>query len=84
MIARRYRVYPRVGGGTACNSSYCPSVHPPVYPRVGGGTSNVPVCADPSMDRVYPRVGGGTSLEVANAGTELGSIPAWAGEPRMK
>ena len=90
----RSRVYPRVGGGTRM---YLPNGlqviprgrgtdprlgatgAPWVYPRVGGGNLLThSVLFDRDHKTVYPRVGGGTSSSLR---VDLGSIPAWAGEP---
>ena len=50
-----------------------------VYPRVGGATRCVSETPGPAA--VYPRVGGATSIHLAVSSLNLGSTPAWAGQP---
>ena len=52
----------------------------PVYPRVGGGTGCHVGFRDSSMG-LSPR-GRGNQSKAAEALRKVGSIPAWAGEPR--
>ena len=52
-----------------------------VYPRVGGGTNGMPT-SPPSARGLSPR-GRGNLLSYGPADRSKGSIPAWAGEPRL-
>ena len=73
----RYRVYPRVCGGTAARSSRRQARR--VYPRVCGGTAR-PAWMTSGHTGLSPRVRGNPR---DGNGTEFcrGSIPACAGEP---
>ena len=52
-----------------------------VYPRVGGGTDGIGAQAE-AVQGLSPR-GRGNPQTVAASRSYEGSIPAWAGEPRL-
>ena len=73
----RYRVYPRVGGGTVSPPVTCATLHG-LSPRGRGNRVGVVVVGE--LDRSIPAWAGDRRRKMARR-SHSRSIPAWAGEP---